>query len=54
MSLIYQLIVGTLLHLKRTCPNCKRDQIVPAGKKNDAVRCKFCGETIPPPTAPNR
>ena len=42
-------IVGRLLHLKRTCPKCKRDQIVPSAKKHETVSCKFCGAKIPPP-----
>jgi hypothetical protein len=41
-------IVGRLLHLKRTCPKCKQDQIVPAAKKRETVPCKFCGTDIPP------
>ncbi len=33
---------------KRTCPKCKRDQIVSASKKRVAVSCKFCGAEILP------
>jgi ribosomal protein S27E len=42
-------IVGRLLHLKRTCPKCKRDQVVPVAKKQVTVPCKFCGTDILPP-----
>lgn len=41
-------IVGTILGLKRTCPECGREQIVSSSQKHLAVRCKFCGEDIPP------
>jgi ribosomal protein S27E len=42
-------IIGRLLHLKRTCPKCKRDQIVPSAKKHKTIACKFCGADILPP-----
>lgn len=38
----------TLLHLKRKCPKCKREQIVKQEKKDKTVACKFCGARIPP------
>lgn len=41
---LFSAIVG----LKRTCPNCKRTQIVPAKKKRETVSCKFCEADIPP------
>lgn len=50
MFLTLGAIVGRLLHLKRTCPKCRRDQIVPAAKKKETVHCKFCGIDIPPPS----
>ena len=37
------LAIGVMLGLKRTCPMCKRAQIVPARKKRESVHCKFCG-----------
>lgn len=42
--------IGTVFGLKRTCPACKKDQIVPASKKRVRVRCKFCAADIPPRT----
>jgi ribosomal protein S27E len=42
-------IVGRLLHLKRTCPKCKMEQIVPLARKHETISCKFCGAKIPPP-----
>ena len=45
---IISTVIGAILGLKRTCPVCKRDQNVPAGKKRESVRCKFCGADIPP------
>lgn len=41
-------IIGTILGLKRTCPKCKKDQIVPSSKRRESVRYKFCGADIPP------
>jgi hypothetical protein len=41
-------LMGNLLGLKKICPKCKRDQIVPKNKKHQSVRCKFCGGDIPP------
>ncbi|MBF0450620.1 MAG: 30S ribosomal protein S27 [Candidatus Magnetomorum sp.] len=41
-------IISTLFGLKRTCPKCKRDQVVPSDKKHEKVYCKFCGAGIPP------
>ncbi len=40
-------VIGAVLRLKRICPKCKRNQIVPASKKRKSVRCKFCGADIP-------
>jgi ribosomal protein S27E len=34
--------------LARRCPKCGRKQIVPKEKKNEAVPCQKCGETLPP------
>jgi ribosomal protein S27E len=30
------------------CPNCKKTQVVLASKKFENVKCKFCGEILPP------
>ena len=48
MNPIFQVVVNMMLTFKRTCPKCKRAQIVPAERKKEAVRCKYCGELIPP------
>jgi len=40
-------IVSAILHLKRVCPKCGREQIVPLSKKHAPVPCKFCGAEIP-------
>jgi ribosomal protein S27E len=37
-----------ILYRKRTCPKCKRNQVVPASKRLESVRCKFCGADVPP------
>ncbi|MBW2133775.1 MAG: hypothetical protein JRG72_00880 [Deltaproteobacteria bacterium] len=41
-------MLSVILGLKRTCPQCHRDQIVPARDRPKAVKCKFCGAAIPP------
>jgi phage FluMu protein Com len=48
MNPIFSVVVNTMLSLKRTCPKCKRDQIVPASKRKQIVRCKFCNADVPP------
>jgi len=48
MNPIFQLVVSTIFRLKRTCPKCKRDQVVRTNKRLESVRCKFCGADIPP------
>ena len=45
-------VMGTLLHLKRKCPKCKREQIVKKNQKDKTVPCKFCGAKIPPKKPP--
>ncbi len=47
MNPIIQIVINTIFRLKRTCPKCKRDQVVPASKRLENVRCKFCGADIP-------
>jgi len=41
-------VISVLLRLKRTCPVCKRDQVVPARQRKQTVPCKFCGADVPP------
>lgn len=41
-------VVKTVLKLKRTCPKCKKDQIVSLKQKEETVKCKHCGADIPP------
>jgi len=47
MNLIFQTLISKIFRLKRTCPKCKRNQVVPASKRLENVRCKFCGADIP-------
>ena len=42
-------VIRTVLSLKRTCPKCKRDQVVKRSQKTEAVSCIFCTASIPPP-----
>lgn len=44
---IVQSIIAKIFHLQRRCPKCKREQIVPMSKKNQDIRCKFCGTRMP-------
>lgn len=48
MNPIFQMIVGALFHLKRKCPKCKREQVIPMSQKDKTINCKFCGFKIPP------
>ncbi len=48
MILTLGFAVGRMLHLKRTCPKCKRHQVVPHEKKHQTVRCKYCKTDILP------
>jgi len=41
--------ISALLHLKRQCPKCGREQIVPASESEKTVACKFCHAPMPPP-----
>ena len=41
-------IVASILGLKRTCPRCRKDQLVPREHVDRVVKCKFCGSNIPP------
>jgi len=49
MSIFYGSAISTILNLKRTCPKCKRAQVVPESKRKQIVRCKFCNADVPPP-----
>ena len=46
--LLMSTVVSSILGLKRTCPKCKKDQVVPSSKRKKTVRCKFCDDNIPP------
>lgn len=47
-------LVGALLALKRTCPECGGEQLVPKKKQDEVVNCKFCGAPIPPASKRSR
>jgi len=48
MNPIFAVVISSILRLKRSCPRCKRDQVVPASKRRESVHCKFCGADVPP------
>ena len=39
--------VSTIQHLARTCPRCKRAQVVPLTQRHAEVGCKHCHARIP-------
>jgi ribosomal protein S27E len=45
----FMAIYSMMLKLRRTCPVCKKEQIVPASKKDQTVSCNCCGTPLPPP-----
>lgn len=47
-------LFGALLALKRTCPECGREQFVPKKKQDETVNCTFCGAPIPPASKRSR
>jgi len=48
MNIFVQTIIASTLALKRLCPKCGRAQIEKSSKKNQIVKCKYCGTEIPP------
>jgi len=48
MNPIHQLMCILCSCEKRECPKCKKKQDVLTRKKSEKVKCKFCGEIIPP------
>jgi phage FluMu protein Com len=42
--------VSTIHHLARTCPRCKRAQVVALTQRYAEVGCKHCHARIPPVT----
>jgi hypothetical protein len=48
MNPIFSVVMRTMLSLKRTCPMCKKDQLVRASKRKQIVRCKFCNADVSP------
>jgi ribosomal protein S27E len=41
-------IMGTILHLKRRCLKCRREQVVKPSEMHKTVKCEFCGASMPP------
>jgi ribosomal protein S27E len=46
--LIFNQAAKAILDLTRKCPKCGREQVVPASRKNETIKCKICGADIPP------
>jgi ribosomal protein S27E len=45
---IFNQAAKTILDLARKCPKCGQEQVVPASRKNETVKCKACGGNIAP------
>lgn len=41
-------VMSTTKALERKCPKCQRKQVVAPSRRKETVRCKHCGEAIPP------
>ena len=51
---MFPFVISSLLRvlsLKRICPMCKKGQVVSSDQKRKPVKCKFCGATMPAPSA---
>ena len=48
MNPIHQLMCIFCSCEKRECPKCKKIQDVLTSKRFENVKCKFCGENLPP------
>ena len=51
---MFPFVISSLLRVlsfKRICPMCKKGQIVSSDQKRKSVKCKFCGATMPAPSA---
>ncbi|MFO0645001.1 MAG: hypothetical protein U0326_02110 [Polyangiales bacterium] len=51
MTIYLASVIATVLHLKRVCARCKREQVVAFGQRAVTVRCRFCQHPIAPPAA---
>ncbi|PKN35321.1 MAG: 30S ribosomal protein S27 [Deltaproteobacteria bacterium HGW-Deltaproteobacteria-19] len=45
---IFHGAAAKILRLKRRCPKCGSDQVVPESRERETVKCRFCGAEIPP------
>ncbi len=48
MNPIILAALNLLSKTTRVCPQCKKQQPVPANKSDEKVRCESCGADIPP------
>ncbi|MBI5499447.1 MAG: hypothetical protein HY907_04340 [Deltaproteobacteria bacterium] len=44
---LWSILIG-MRHLRRKCPKCGHEQLVPKEKQAETVRCKHCGADVPP------
>ena len=48
MNPLFAAVARTIFRYRRTCLQCKREQVVSGNKKTEVIICKFCGAKIPP------
>jgi hypothetical protein len=49
MAIYLSAALAMIFKLKRACPRCKREQVVPLSKRTATVACRFCQAPVPPP-----
>ena len=48
MNPLYQMLAFFCSCDKRACVSCGRTTLVPASKRHEKVKCRHCGEVLPP------
>ncbi|NLI33955.1 MAG: hypothetical protein GX422_14430 [Deltaproteobacteria bacterium] len=49
MNPLFASVISAVAYTKRTCPKCRKTQMVSPRDKKKTVICKSCGSEIPPP-----
>lgn len=45
---IFNQAADAVLKLARKCPKCGNEQVVPASRKDESLKCRVCGADMPP------
>jgi len=48
MNPLFAVGVGIINLLRRKCPKCGRELLVPLDKMNKAIPCRYCGSILQP------